>query len=104
LTAKRTLTRILKAIGFGIPDDKKQHTTWVLPLVGPDIVTIGSGNSAVLQFGAGRIKLNFRSQYLTLSKSQAAVPGGRNSDSPPAAIPGRWLLCRKTSYILFYEN
>ena len=48
--------------------------TLVLPTVGLDIGTISSGNSAVLQFGARRIKPSFSFYYLTLSKSQAVVP------------------------------
>ena len=48
--------------------------TLVLPIVGLDIETISSGNSVVLWFGAGRTKPNFSSYYLTLAKSQAAVP------------------------------
>ena len=46
----------------------------VLPIVGLDIGAISSGNSALLRFGARRIKPSFSSYYLTLSKSQAAVP------------------------------
>jgi hypothetical protein len=57
--------------------EKGEHTTLVLPIVGLDIRAISSGNSAVLWFGACRIKPNFISYYLTLSESQAAVPGGR---------------------------
>ena len=33
-------------------DKRNERTTLVLPIVGLDIETIGSGNSAVLRFGA----------------------------------------------------
>ena len=46
----------------------------VLPIVGLTIEAINSGNSAVLRFGAGRIKPSFSNYYLSLAKSQAAVP------------------------------
>jgi hypothetical protein len=62
----------------------KLHITLVLPIVGLDIGAFSSGNSAVLRFGARRIKPSFSSYYLTLSKSQAAVPGRRNTNSQPA--------------------
>jgi hypothetical protein len=47
--------------------------TLVLSIVGLDIGTISSDNSAVLWFGAWRLKPSFSCLYLTLSKSQAAV-------------------------------
>lgn len=37
-------------------DVVKRQSTWVLPIVGLDIGAISSGNSAVLRFGARRIK------------------------------------------------
>ncbi|MEO6328700.1 MAG: hypothetical protein ABIO55_07205 [Ginsengibacter sp.] len=37
----------------------------------------------------GRIKTSFGTYYLPLSKSQAAVPGGRNAISTPAQSPAR---------------
>ena len=37
-----------------------------------------------------RIKPSFGTNYLTLSKSQAAVPGGRNAISTPAQSPARY--------------
>ena len=48
--------------------------TLVLPIVGLDIVNISSGNSGVLRLRAGRTKRNLSSYYLSLAKSQAAVP------------------------------
>jgi len=58
--------------------------------VGLDGRAISSGNSAVLRFGACRIKPSFSSYYLSLAKSQAAVPADGNSIAPPSAIPVRW--------------
>jgi len=84
--------------------------TLVLPIVGQDIGAINSINSAILRLGARRIKPNFSSYYLTLSKSQAVVPGGRNSNSLPSAILARWLpltmrLLKIIRLILtFYRN
>jgi hypothetical protein len=56
---------------------KVQQPTLVLPIVGLDNETISSGNSVVLGFGARRTKPSFCTFYLSLAKSQAAVPGGR---------------------------
>ena len=54
--------------------EKHDRITLVLPIMGLDLGAISSGNSAVLRFGARRIKPSFSSYYLTLSKSPAAVP------------------------------
>jgi len=37
------------------------------------------------------MKPGFGTNYLTLSKSQAAVPGGRNANSTPAQSPARYV-------------
>jgi hypothetical protein len=54
---------------------RKPATNIVLAIVGLDFETISSGNSAVVWVLTNIANLS--SYYLTLSKSQAAVPDGR---------------------------
>jgi len=51
-----------------------------------DVVAIIINNIAAF-VRAGQTSLSISSYYLTLSKSQAAVPGGRNSNATPATKP-----------------
>ena len=51
-----------------------------------EVEAIGSNYIAAF-VRAGKASLSISSYYLTLSKSQAAVPGGRNSNATPATKP-----------------
>ena len=54
-----------------------------------EVVAINISNIAAV-VRAGQTSLNISSYYLSLSKSQAAVTGGRNSNATPATKPQRW--------------
>ena len=56
-----------------------------------EAVAININNIAAV-VRAGQTSLNISSKYLSLSKSQAAVTGGRNSNATPATKPCRCLL------------
>ena len=51
-----------------------------------EAVAININNIAAV-VRAGQTSLNISSKYLSLSKSQAAVTGGRNSNATPATKP-----------------
>lgn len=53
-----------------------------------DVVAININNMAAF-VRAGQTSPNISSYYLSLSKSQAAVTGGRNSNATPATKPQR---------------
>ena len=51
-----------------------------------EVVAINISNMAEF-VRAGKASLNISSYYVSLSKSQAAVTGGRNSNATPATKP-----------------
>jgi len=68
---------------------KKLRTTLVLPIVGLDGKTISSSKNPGFSSGGTN---NAEHLILTSTKhfQSAVVPGGRNSNSPPSAIPARY--------------
>jgi len=74
-----------------IPLHKRLLPTLVLPIVGLDGSTIGSSKNPGFSSGGTN---NADHLILTSSKyfQSAVVPGGRNSNPPPSAIPAR---CRQ---------
>ena len=68
--------------------DKNERTTLVLPIVGLDGSTISSNKNPSISSGGTS---NAERLILTSSKQlqSAVVPGGRNSNPPPSAIPAR---------------
>jgi len=69
--------------------DKNERTTLVLPIVGLDGSTISSNKNPSKSSGGTS---NAERLILTSSKQlqSAVVPGGRNSNPPPSAIPARY--------------
>jgi len=68
---------------------KKRQVTWVLPIVGQDGSTISSRKNPIFSSGG-----TYNAVHLILTSSKyfqsAVVPGGRNSNPPPSAIPARY--------------
>jgi len=66
------------------------QATWVLPIVGLEGSTMSSNANPGFSSGGTN---NADHLILTSSKyfQSAAVPGGRNSNPPPSAIPARYL-------------
>ncbi len=75
--------------------DKNERTTLVLPIVGLDGSTISSNKNPSKSSGGTS---NAERLILTSSKQlqSAVVPGGRNSNPPPSAIPARWAKYQET--------
>jgi len=65
------------------------HITWVLPIVGLDGSTISSSKNPGFSSGGTN-----NAEHLILTSAtnfqSAVVPGGRNSNPPPSAIPARY--------------
>jgi len=68
---------------------KKRQVTLVLPIVGLDGRTMSSSKNPGFRSGGTN---NAEHLILTSSKylKSAVVPGGRNSNPPPSAIPDRY--------------
>ena len=69
-----------------VSGQQSERTTMGFVQVWLDVVAINI--SYIVAFvRAGQTSLNISSYFLTLSKSQAAVTGGRNANATPATKP-----------------
>jgi len=81
----------------------RQQATLVLPIVGLEGSTISSSKNPIFSPGGTS---NADHLILTSSKyfQSAVVPGGRNSNSPPSAIPARCTLLSLRIWHLFFNK
>jgi len=79
------------------------RTTLVLPIVGQDGSTISTNKNPSFSSGGTN---NADHLILTSSKQfqSAVVPGGRNSNPPPSAIPARCLQAYWTPFKLHRDK